>query len=153
MVADACTTISQAHCVLNLPDLTTSRLISMFWKGIIKACTSCAVKKATPISAVALSQFFLSWPKNFQLPWKNLRLKALALVSFCFMLHPSNAAFLRKSQIVFDNLNWFCKICLLGFKTNGQARGNSLYLFHFCAKTLPSSFFLDVFKSFQISDI
>ena len=42
------------------------------------------------------------------------------------MLRPSDAALLRRSQVVFDEHNRFCEICLLGFKTDGQALGETV---------------------------
>ena len=41
------------------------------------------------------------------------------------MLCPSDAAC---SQVVFDEHNQFCEICLLGFKTDGQALGETIHI-------------------------
>ncbi len=125
LVAQICASISHAHLGANLADPTQTHLIRLFRKGITNSRTRRAAKKATPIDPKPIRDLFSGWRENNKLSDNDLRMKALALCTFVGMMRPGEGGILRKSFISFgDNLEYM-DICLLGFKTDKQANGET----------------------------
>jgi hypothetical protein len=125
-VNQAIAAIRQAHLAKNLADPSDSHLVKIFRNGIANARTTRAQKKATPIDVNALTKLFLSWEENEDLSQEKLRQKSLALCSLVGMFRPSEGALLQKDKIYFhEDLEWM-EICMLGFKTDGQALSETI---------------------------
>jgi hypothetical protein len=77
------------------------------------------------LDPVPLKRLFTSWKSNEKLSDIDLRRKALALCAFMGMFRPKDASLLKQVDIHFGpNLEWVDS-CLLGFKTDGQYRGET----------------------------
>jgi hypothetical protein len=122
-VNQACAAIRQAHLAAKESDPTDSHLIRIFKSGVSNKLTLVAQKKATPVDPTALCNLFLAWDDNESLSFEAMRMKSLALCSFVGMFRPSDAALLEKDKIYFNSDLSYMDMCLLGFKTDGQANG------------------------------
>lgn len=139
-INQACAAISQAHKASNLDDPTTSNIIHILRQGIVNARTTRAQKKATPVDPQLLCSLFLSWDDNENLSDSDLRRKSLALCVFVGMMRPSDGGLLKQSQIYFDSELEFMDICLLGFKSDGQANGETFRIWKSSVdKLMPSA--------------
>jgi integrase len=128
--------IRQAHLAANHPDPTSSHLLKLFRSGIINTRTKRAQKKATPVETEPLCNLFRRWPDNDLLPLIQLRKKALALCAFIGMMRPGEPALMEKSKIQFaEDLEWM-DVCYLGFKTDGQANGETSRIWNSSEKKL-----------------
>jgi hypothetical protein len=121
-VNQAYSAIRQAHLVAKRSDPTESHLIRIFKSGVSNSLTLVPQKKATPVKIEPICKLFMNYD-NERLPQDLLRKKSLALCSFVCMLRPSDASLLMKKNIFFHPMCDYMDICLLGFKTDGQAIG------------------------------
>ncbi len=116
-------------------DLTDSHLIKIFKSGVSNTFTVVAQKKAIPVNIEPICNLFLNWKDNEILSEDLLRKKSLALCSFVGMLRPSDASLLVKCNIFFLTSLEYMDICLLGFKTGGQANGEVFRVWHSSVKS------------------
>jgi hypothetical protein len=135
-VNQACSAIRQAHLAANGSDPTSSHLIKIFKSGVSNSLTLVPQKKATPVDIKPICNLFLTWKDNDKLPADLLRKKSLALCSFAGMLRPSDAARLLRKNIFFSPTLNYMDICLLGFKTDGQAKGEVFRIWKSSVKKL-----------------
>lgn len=90
---------------------------------------TCTLRPRVKTPAMPLQPFwslFKSWPSNENLPWKELRLKAMCLLAIAFMLRPSDIAPRGVHETESSYENMIFSINQVHFKDNG----NLVIIFH-----------------------
>jgi integrase len=129
IIKQARAAIATVHRDLHLENPTESPLLARFVNALILQRTKRPMKSATPVPIVPILDEMVTWEETSELPIELLRAKALVLLCFVAMQRPSDAAGLRRHHINFiqkEEGTVAVKICMLGFKTDGLARGEEV---------------------------
>ena len=111
-------------------DPFTDNDMHRFTQGLVKSETSRPRERTKIIPIQPLLDVFLSWPSNENLSLKDLRLKAIALISLTAMCRPSDLvpkSILRRSQLQL-NTDGTLTIRLFGIKNDRKREGFEIRL-------------------------
>jgi hypothetical protein len=134
IIKQACAAIGLIHRTGGFPSPTDDPLFRRFKHILIQQRTLHPMKSATPIPFDPVLKLILTLGSNSTMPLEELRNKTIALITFCLYLRPGEGATSWKRQHIafgFDN-NINCKymeFCLLGFKTDHSAKGESFKIY------------------------
>lgn len=106
---------------------THSPIITRLRKGLINS-TPKPIQRGGAIAPEPLKQLFVKMGTNMQLTVKDLRMKAMALVAFVGMFRPSDLALPTTDNIKFHENQSAVTFCLLGFKNDYNANGDSVVI-------------------------
>lgn len=134
--------LSHAYLALDMSDITKDVHVSRLVTGLVKSQTEVPMRKSSVLPVEKFINLFLTWGANSTLSIKQLRLKAITLLSIALMLRPSDIApkatlFESGSKTVHPmrfTTDMLCftpegvKVTFMGIKNDTQRTGFEVYL-------------------------